>query len=178
MNFNQSKGEYEQLLAACINGDIWVDAGCGTGTYTFPLSKIVSYVIAFDNNKRNIERLNQKIKSENKIETYIHDFNDPNWPASEVDGVLFAFSLHYHPEPERAVQNAFNTVKQGGEIVIIDYTSGFVVPWVPNPIPIKKIQLIIESFNGLRIERIEKKESTRSYSGWNNSSYLLKSVKD
>jgi tRNA/tmRNA/rRNA uracil-C5-methylase (TrmA/RlmC/RlmD family) len=60
MNFEQI---VEQLKQCEVQGGVWIDAGCGNGTYSFPLSTLVSEVIALDKNKNNLSYLESKITS-------------------------------------------------------------------------------------------------------------------
>ncbi|MHA1228688.1 MAG: class I SAM-dependent methyltransferase, partial [Candidatus Hodarchaeales archaeon] len=55
----------QQLKMCSIKGDVWIDAGCGTGTYTIPLSKLVTKVIGIDRNYQNIQQLYKKLSNEN-----------------------------------------------------------------------------------------------------------------
>lgn len=177
MRFKDSQNEYQQLQSAKIIGDVWIDAGCGSGTYTLPLSRIVSLVVALDNDPRNIDSLSRKLPQDSKIKLYLHNFNDPSWPISNVDGVLFAFSLHYPPSPKKALKNAFAHIKAGGTLVVIEYVSKIVVPWVPNPVPVEAIEKILAVIPRVKLDTIELKRASRSYSDWDNSSYLLKAYK-
>ena len=54
----------KQLKRCGISGEVWIDAGCGNGTFTFPLASIIDKVIALDTNKHNLSYLESKKPSE------------------------------------------------------------------------------------------------------------------
>ena len=46
------------MLKRCdIQGGLWIDAGCGNGTFTFPLATLADQVIAIDKNPNNLSYL-------------------------------------------------------------------------------------------------------------------------
>ena len=115
MNFEEI---VNQLKKCKIQGGIWIDAGCGNGTYTIPLSTLVSEVIALDKNKNNLSYLESKMTSKMNIRTQHFDFSKPSWYSSVVDGILFGFSLHYDPEHRIALEHAYQQLKPGGKLEI------------------------------------------------------------
>jgi ubiquinone/menaquinone biosynthesis C-methylase UbiE len=129
----------EQLELLHLQPDtIWVDAGCGIGTFTFPLSKIVRKVIAVDRNESRIAQLKKLIPNKSAIFPRVSDFTSDRYVTEPVDGVLFGFSLHYQRKPLDALNNAYKQLKQNGSIVIFDYCRKIPLPWVPYPFPLKK----------------------------------------
>jgi SAM-dependent methyltransferase len=174
MNFQQ----IIDLLKRCnIQGGLWIDAGCGNGTYTFPLATFVDQVIAIDKNSNNLSYLNSKISTETNIHTKQIDFNSPKWVDQLVDGILFGFSLHYHPIHEIAVRNAFNQLKSGGIVIIIDYASETPVSWVPHPVPIEKLVSLLNNLSFIEIMVVETFSSRKRSSYWNNASYVVQAKK-
>lgn len=126
----------KNLKIANIQGKIWLDAGCGEGAYTIPLSQLVSRVIAVDQDKYKIEKLQTLIKQKelSTIQVIRGNFFTINLDFEPMDGILFAFSLHYSSEPYKAIYNLKKYLKSGGMIIIIDYNRITPVPWVPFPI--------------------------------------------
>ena len=163
----------KQLKKCNILGKVWIDAGCGNGTFTFPLANIVNKVIALDTNKHNLSYLESKIPSEVNIKTKLFDFNNPFWYEVPVDGILFGFSLHYDPIHEKALKNAYLQLKPEGQLVIFEYSSEKSVPWVPYPLSTSNLTSILEklSFQGIQI--VENIPAHRSGRNWDNASYVL-----
>lgn len=144
----------KQLQLSGISKGIWVDAGCGRGTYTFPLATLASQVIAIDKNPYNISFLKAQLPPITNIEIYEKDFNQETFFHELVDGVLFGFSLHYEPTPIIALQNAFNQLKNNGTIIIFEYIREEPLPWVPFPIPKFKLNKMLKKIGFNQIETI------------------------
>jgi ubiquinone/menaquinone biosynthesis C-methylase UbiE len=167
----------KKLLECGVQGGTWVDAGSGNGTYTFPLSRLVSKVIALDNNQNNLSYLNGKISSDSNIETKLFDFNEPSWYSTTVDGILFGFSLHYDPIHIKALRNAHLQLKKSGKLVVFEYSSEKPVPWVPYPIPPTKLISICRKLDFQNIRLVESTSARRMSDNWNNASYILAAEK-
>ncbi|MHA1974342.1 MAG: class I SAM-dependent methyltransferase [Candidatus Hodarchaeales archaeon] len=142
----------QQLKMCNIKGDVWMDAGCGTGTYTIPLSKLVTKVIGIDKDAHAIQQLHKKLSDEN-IELIHGDFNQYPYPE-KVDGVLFAFSLHFQLDQNKTLFNAFNRLKSNGTLIIFEYNQRNPLPWIPYPCPKEELQNILESIGFKRISLI------------------------
>ena len=137
-----------------ISKGIWIDAGCGRGTYTFPLATLASLVIAIDSNPYDISFLKSRLPKTTNIIACEKDFTKDQLYLYLVDGVLFGFSLHYEPNPAKAIINAFNHLKLNGEIIIFEYTHEKPLPWVPFPMPCKKLTLLLGKIGFNEIETI------------------------
>ncbi|MFX1517721.1 MAG: class I SAM-dependent methyltransferase [Promethearchaeota archaeon] len=143
----------EQLQLCGISKGTWIDAGCGRGTYTFPLATLASLVIAIDNNPYNISFLKSQLPTTNVI-VLERDFTRDQLYPNLVDGILFGFSLHYGPNPAKAIKNAFNHLRPSGEIIIFEYTRDKSLPWVPFPMPRRKLILLLSRIGFKEIETI------------------------
>ncbi len=167
----------ERLRQCEIRGGVWIDAGCGNGTYTIPLSNLVSEVIALDKNWNNLSYLESKIPFETNITTQQFDFSNPSWYKDLVDGILFSFSLHYDPIHSTALNHAYQQLKLGGRLVVIDYSSEKSVPWVPFPLPQHELISILENLSFKDIQVIQELPHRKRVFHWNNSSYSVTALK-
>ena len=167
----------EQLRQCEIRGGVWIDAGCGNGTYTFPLATLASQVIALDKNSNNLSFLDSKISLETNISTQQFDFSNPSWYKNSVDGILFGFSLHYDPVHTTALKHAYQQLKQGGKLVVIEYSSEKSVPWVPYPLPLKKLNKILNALSYSGIQVINTFPLRKKGINWNNASYMITALK-
>ncbi len=134
----------KQLKQSGISKGVWIDAGCGRGTYTFPLATLASQVIAVDNNPYDISFLKSQLPEQTNIIVSEKDFTRDLLFHDLVDGILFGFSLHYEPTSAVALRNAFNHLKLNGNIVVFEYTREKPLPWVPFPVPKKKLIPLLE----------------------------------
>jgi ubiquinone/menaquinone biosynthesis C-methylase UbiE len=171
-------GKIESDLSQCgpLEG-IWIDAGCGNGTYTLPLANLVEKVLAIDQNKNNLLYLESLITQENKIITRQHDFTEPNWSDKLVDGILFGFSLHETPKQLLVLQHAFNQLKIKGKIIVIDYSSSTSVPWVPYPIPELELTELLTEVSFRKITIVKQNPPHRIGYHWNNASYIITALR-
>lgn len=119
----------------------WVDAGCGTGTFSHPISMLVKQVIAVDRNHARIAQLKEIIPDNASISFVISDFNHDRYTTEPVDGILFGFSLHYQSTPQNALNNAYQQLKTNGQIVVFEYCRKTPLPWVPYPFPLEQSKI-------------------------------------
>jgi ubiquinone/menaquinone biosynthesis C-methylase UbiE len=145
------------LTLSDISGGTWVDCGCGRGTFTFPLSSLASRVIALDKNSSNISYLKSQLQPNANIEVYEKDFNNESLYHELVDGVLFGFSLHYHPNPNKALQNAYEQLKLNGMVIVFEYSRSSPLPWVPYPISKQKLSSQLKNVGFSRIKTVLEK---------------------
>ena len=127
-----------------FNGGTWIDAGCGEGAYSIPLSFFVERVIAVDENVNSLNRL-KKILTTSKINNItVKNFNFNNNLKTLGDnffGILFAFSLHYQQEISHLLEESLELIKKHkGKIIIIEYERQIPVPWVPFPWNYEKVR--------------------------------------
>ena len=74
----RSEKELLNLKRTEISEGRWIDAGCGQGAYTMPLSTIVDSVLAIDRNPSNIKHLQNRLKRKGikNVEFLQIDFTD------------------------------------------------------------------------------------------------------
>lgn len=152
-----------------LKGGIWIDAGCGVGAYSIPLATYVDNVIALDTNTSSLEIL-EKERNINKIKNISiknKDFNKELKNYNErIDGILFAFSLHFQPDINNVLLNSYEILKEkSGKLVIIEYERHTRVPWVPYPLPEEKMLKLLKENHFNESDRIFK----------NNRYYILES---
>ena len=162
MGYNK---ELQNLMKADISGGTWIDAGCGQGAYTIPLSSIVDSVLAIDQNSSNLRSLQNKLIRLHitNITTKQADFKDLNLYESGVfNNILFTFSLHYTRDIS-FIQDMLRLKKDQSEfkIIIIEYTRTTPVPWVPFPCPLEKIAQLVAESEDYKIEN--KYQNNRYY---------------
>ena len=176
MKSNYGKIEHDLLQVGPLEG-IWIDAGCGNGTYTIPLANFVSEVIAIDQNKNNLLYLKSLLSQEKNIIIQQHDFNEPNWYDEVVDGIIFGFSLHETSRHKQVLTHAYNQLKTNGKLIVIDYSSDIAVPWVPYPIPLSKLTNLLEETSFQNITLVKQTPPRRKGYYWNNASYIITALR-
>ena len=69
--------------------------------------------------------------------------NDFNLPVElpPLDGILMANSLHYAKDHRYVLNNVLSALKESGTFILIEYdTDTPNVPWVPNPVSLKRFK--------------------------------------
>lgn len=95
-----------------------LDAGCGTGLYTFAILKKFpnAKIIAFDVNQNMLEEMRNKLKKtsmENSISIFEADILSPPPESKQFDLIITGGVLE-HVELDRAIENLSKYLKFGG----------------------------------------------------------------
>ena len=146
--------EKENLLKAEIKKGHWIDAGCGHGAYSIPLSQLVDFVTAIDINRKALEHLQKVINKShisniNLIQGDIRELD--NYKLIDIEGILFAFSLHYQKDLEFLLNLITKIGNKQLRIVIIEYTRTTPVSWVPYPYPPQKLMNLLNKNDSLEL---------------------------
>jgi ArsR family transcriptional regulator len=98
------------------------DLGAGEGTFSQLLAQRAEKVIAIDNSAKMVE-YGARLARENGIANLEYRFGDLESPPIEpgtIDLAFFSQSLHHAVHPDRAVQAAYELLRPGGRIAILD----------------------------------------------------------
>ncbi len=101
------------------------DLGAGEGTLSQLLAKTAKKVIALDNSSKMVE-FGAKLAKEHgfkNLEYRLGDIEDPPIAKNSIDLAILSQALHHAIHPERAVTAAYEMVKKGGRLVILDLLS-------------------------------------------------------
>ncbi len=121
----------------------WADLGCGTGTFTIALANLLpdeSFIIAID--KSSIHEIPDHINNIT-IEKRIADFIKDNIP-SNLDGIIMANSLHYVKEKGSFINKILDSIKKGGNLIIVEYDTEKSNHWVPYPVSFNSLKNLFE----------------------------------
>ncbi|HEX4275560.1 MAG TPA: metalloregulator ArsR/SmtB family transcription factor [Bryobacteraceae bacterium] len=107
-----------QLMPPMVIGDL----GAGEGTFSQLLAQRARQVIAVDNSAKMVE-FGARLALENglaNLEYRLGELESPPIEPATLDLAFFSQSLHHALHPERAVRAAYELLKAGGRIVILD----------------------------------------------------------
>jgi ubiquinone/menaquinone biosynthesis C-methylase UbiE len=107
-----------QLMPPMTIGDL----GAGEGTFSQLLAQRAERVIAVDNSANMVE-FGAKLAAENgltNLEYRLGDLESPPVEEKSLDLAFFSQSLHHALHPQQAVHAAYDLLKPGGRIVILD----------------------------------------------------------
>lgn len=115
------KGLAESLLKL-MPPQVIADLGAGEGTFSQLLARNAERVIAVDNSEKMVEfgaRLAEEHGFKN-LEYRLGDLQSPPIDPASVDLAFFSQSLHHAEKPAEAIRSAFEIIKPGGSIVVLD----------------------------------------------------------
>ncbi len=101
------------------------DLGAGEGTLSQLLAKTAKKVIALDNSPKMVE-FGAKLAQEHgfkNLEYRLGDIENPPITKNSIDLAILSQALHHAIHPERAVAAAYEIVRKGGRLVILDLLS-------------------------------------------------------
>jgi ubiquinone/menaquinone biosynthesis C-methylase UbiE/biotin operon repressor len=110
------------LLLEFLPPMVIADLGAGEGTLSQLLAKRAHKVIAVDNSEKMVEFGTALIREHGftNLEYRLGDIESPPIEPKTVDLALFSQALHHATNPKRAVHAAYDILKEGGRIAILD----------------------------------------------------------
>jgi len=126
---------------------LWLDLGCGTGLFTQALAGNLppgSKIIAIDKNEKALEKIPATV-NEVVIQTIAADFVYDALDVKEVDGILFANSLHYVKNKKTLLKRLIPLMRTRGVFLIVEYDKQANNQWVPYPLTIDAANALFKS---------------------------------
>jgi len=98
------------------------DLGAGEGTFSQLLAQRAKHVIAIDNSPKMVAYGADIAKANGvaNLEYRLGDLEDPPIEPGTVDLAFFSQALHHAIKPAKAVEAAYEILKPGGRIVVLD----------------------------------------------------------
>ncbi|MEO8194255.1 MAG: metalloregulator ArsR/SmtB family transcription factor [Gemmatimonadales bacterium] len=96
------------------------DLGCGTGQITESLAPFVNRVIAVDDSSAMLAAARRRVASMQNVDVRSGRLESLPIEDGSLDAAVLFLVLHYVPEPEAAIAEAFRTLKRGGRLLIVD----------------------------------------------------------
>jgi ubiquinone/menaquinone biosynthesis C-methylase UbiE/DNA-binding transcriptional ArsR family regulator len=115
--------EYPALLALLERSWVVGDLGCGTGQLTATVAPYVSRVIGVDESPDMLAAARRRLASlpdGDGVELREGRLESLPVGDGELDVALLSLVLHYVPEPERGLAEAYRALKPGGRVLIVD----------------------------------------------------------
>ena len=115
------KGLAESLLML-LPPMVIADLGAGEGTFTQLLSRRAKHVIAVDSSPKMVEFASDLARKNGltNVEFRLGDLEAPPIEAASCDLAFLSQSLHHALHPAKAVAAAYEILKSGGRLVILD----------------------------------------------------------
>jgi ubiquinone/menaquinone biosynthesis C-methylase UbiE len=114
----------------------WADLGCGDGTFTRALARLLpkeSVIHAMDVDAAALRRIPREHGGVS-IVAHAGSFLALPWPVDTLDGVLLANSLHYVSDQASFIRSCAPAMNSSGRLLIVEYDTGVANSWVPYPL--------------------------------------------
>lgn len=115
------KGLAEALIKT-LNYDVVADLGAGEGTLSQLLAQRARHVIAVDLSPKMVE-YGQSLAKQNGLDNLEYregDIESPPIKARSLDLCVLSQALHHAEHPQTAINAAFQALKPGGRVIILD----------------------------------------------------------
>ena len=113
---------FGQLLLRLVPEIVVADLGSGEGLLSELLARKCSQVIAVDNSDQIVKFGQAKAKKNGltNLDFRQGDLQSPPIDDASVDLAILSQALHHAEEPVRAIESAFQIIKPGGQLMILD----------------------------------------------------------
>ena len=135
---------------------LWVDLGCGTGTFTLALAHHLapnSQITAIDQDLSSLNQIPDQFNNV-EIEKKQADFLEFDFSSISLDGILMANSLHYVQHQEAFIVRAKKFLKPGGCLLIVEYDADSPNPWIPYPLRFEQLEMLFKKTGYSSIKKI------------------------
>jgi len=105
-----------------------IELGCGAGFYTKVLAANASHITATDLSDEMVEVARTRLKDWQNISIEKADCDKPDFPDGKFNCVFMANLIHVIENPSTAVRESYRMLKDGGLLLIVDYT-GYGMKW-------------------------------------------------
>jgi ubiquinone/menaquinone biosynthesis C-methylase UbiE len=138
--------------------ETWYDLGCGTGTFTMALAKLLppeSIVYAVDQDKRALNRILDRCQGVS-IQKIAANFLDDTFEWPTVNGVLMANSLHFVKQQTAFLAKVAVFAKR---LLIVEYDRSTPSVWQPYPVPFSELRSWLVSAGYTSVARLAERRS-------------------
>ncbi len=126
---NRENEERCSLMLANLNiktGMTICDLGCGNGFYSLQLAKMVGpdgMILAVDVQPQMLHLLRARMEAEaiENVTPILGSFHNPHLPKNSVDYILMVDVYHELSHPEVMLKYMRDSLKEGGQIVLLEY---------------------------------------------------------
>jgi ABC-2 type transport system ATP-binding protein len=105
-----------------------IELGCGTGLFTKVLAKNASHVMATDLSDEMLAAARTQLKDWQNVAVEKADCEKTDFSDGQFDSVFMANLIHVIENPSMALQESYRILKDGGLLLIVDYT-GYGMKW-------------------------------------------------
>jgi 2-polyprenyl-3-methyl-5-hydroxy-6-metoxy-1,4-benzoquinol methylase len=114
--------QFTRLPREWFSGKSALDAGCGSGRFSWALASLGAQVLAIDQSQSGVEHtLSACAEFDGRVRAFRHDLTNPI-PTQETFDLAFSFGvLHHTGDTYTAFKNVASLVKPGGYLFVMIY---------------------------------------------------------
>ncbi len=136
----------------------WCDLGCGSGTFTTALAKLLapgSSIHAVDLDQKALDSMPDSYDGV-EIRKTLADIGSPSLRLSTVDGILMANTLHFIRD-QQVFMNKLLAVTE--KFLIVEYEGTSPNPWGPYPVGFERLRQLFIEVGAERVEKLATRPS-------------------
>jgi len=136
----------------------WCDLGCGSGTFTAVLAKLLapgSKIYAVDLDPKALEHVPDHYDGV-EIHKTLGDIGSPSLRLPTVDGILMANTLHFIEEQQAFLRRLLSVADR---FLIVEYERSKPNRWGPYPVGFERLRQLFGEEGAERVERIATRPS-------------------
>jgi ubiquinone/menaquinone biosynthesis C-methylase UbiE len=119
-------GAIQQAVLTRLSGESdlgeLIELGCGAGFYTKVLAANASHVTATDLSDEMLAVARKQLKDCQNVVVEKADCEKTDFPDRKFDSIFMANLVHVLENPSIALQESYRILKNGGLLLIVDYT--------------------------------------------------------
>lgn len=148
--------EMVELIRPCVNtqGGIWADFGAGRGNFTRALVEL----LGTDAELYAVDRDAHALRAHRSAKTIQADFRHP-LELPPLDGVFMSNALHFAQNQEVVLERIKGYLKDGGQLLIVEYEVFFARSHIPYPVPFRKFEQLASEAGFRDIEKCKERDS-------------------
>jgi ubiquinone/menaquinone biosynthesis C-methylase UbiE len=134
-------------------GGVWADFGAGNGVFSHALAELLgpaSRIYAVDRDAAALSAVDRWTDALRRnvipvVADFSHAFELPGINGTQLDGALFANTLHFLRDADAVLARLASCVRPGGRVVFIEYDRRGPNRWVPFPISFEQLPTLVAS---------------------------------
>ena len=134
-------------------GGVWADFGAGNGIFSHALAELLgpaSRIYAVDRDAAALSAVDRWTDPVRRnvipvVADFSRAFELPGINGIQLDGALFANTLHFLRDADAVLARLASRVRPGGRVVVIEYDRRGPNRWVPFPISFEQLPTLVAS---------------------------------
>lgn len=148
--------EMVELIRPCVKtqGGVWADFGAGRGNFTRALVEL----LGAEAEVYAVDRDAHALRAHRSAKTIQADFRHP-LELPPLDGLFMSNALHFAQNQDVVLTRIKDYLKEGGQLIIVEYEVHFSRSHIPYPVPFRKFEQLASQVGFHGIEKLKERDS-------------------